>query len=180
MKKLLAIMMMALPILASGQKIVKRETDKFTGQHVISTSQEAIVKRNKWKNEWQQVLVSIRCVNGEWVMPAFIELNDIEKYDRNSQIILLLENGEKVISPSLYTGIGAEDCPIGIGGVSSRVHGFSTVFPLAESDVELLRKHSITDIRISPLGCNYDFEIGDKEQGLIKRMIKLVDDALSK
>lgn len=173
-------MLMLLPIVAWGQKIKENSVDKFTGQNVVCTTQEALAKRNKWKNQWQQVLVSVRNVNNEWTIPAFIELYEIEKYDENSQLIILLSNGDKVILPSLYTGIGSEDCPIGIGGINSNVHGFSTVFPLSKSDVDLLRENDITDVRVTTLGANHDFAINKKEQGIVKRMIKLIDDALSK
>lgn len=178
MRKLLTIVLILLPIIANGQKIVKNEIDKFTKQHILETSQEALVKRNKWKNQWQQVLISVRNVNGEWSMPSFIELEEVENYDNNSQIILLLDNEEPLILQSLYSGIGAEDCPIGIGGVNSNVHGFTTILPLSEADVNLLRNHTITDVRVSPLGANYDFVVGKKESDVIKRMIKVIDDKL--
>ncbi|MDE6353417.1 MAG: hypothetical protein K2K88_09855 [Muribaculaceae bacterium] len=180
MKKLIAMTLMLLPMLARGQKIIKSEIDKFTGQRIVETSQEAIAKRNKWKNQWQQVLVSVRYTDGEWTMPVFFELEEIEKYDENSQVILLLANGERIILPSLYTGIGAEDCPIGLGGVNSHVHGFSTILPLENKDVELLRQYEITDVRVSPLGKNYDFVIGKKEGSTIMTMINLIDNAVTK
>ena len=165
---------------AWGQKIIKNENDKFTGQRIIETSQEALAKRNKWKNQWQQVITSVRYTDGEWTMPVFFELEEIEKYDENSQVIFLLENGKRIILPSLYTGIGAEDCPIGLGGVNSNVHGFSTILPLTNKDVELLRQYMITDVRVSPLGKNYDFVIGKKEGSVIMRMITLIDNAIAK
>lgn len=168
------------PMLAWGQEIIENDIDKFTEQHVVCTTQEPLAKRNKWKSQWQQVLVSIRKVDNEWVMPTFIELDEIEKYDEHSQLILLLSNGDRIFLPSLYTGIGAEDCPIGIGGVNHHVHGFTTVFPLSEQDVDLLRKNSITDVRVTTLGANHDFAIGKKEQDVVKRMIKLIDDVLTK
>lgn len=178
MKKLLTVLLIILPIIANGQKIAKNEIDKFTKQHILETDQEALVKRNKWKNQWQRVLVSIRNVDGEWFMPAFIELEEIENYDSNSQVVLLLDNDEPLILQSLFSGIGAEDCPIGIGGVNPHVHGFSTILPLTEVDVNLLRNHAITDVRVSPLGANHDFEVGKKEMDIIQRMIKLIDDKL--
>ena len=174
MKKLLFLLIL-IPILGYGQKIKENKIDKFTGQHVIETTQEGLVKRNKWKNQWQQLLISLRYVNGEWVIPSFIELKEIEKYDEDSQLILLLDNNETIILPSLYTGIGSEDCPIGLGGINSNVHGFTTVFPLTNDDIDKLRSHLITDVRISPLGHNYDFEVGTKERDLLQRMIKLID-----
>lgn len=175
MRKLLLILFVITSSFLYGQKIKEDKVDKFTGQKIVCTTQEALAKRNKWKNEWQQVLVSIRRVDNEWVMPTFIELEDIEKYDDDSQMILLLSNGDKITTRSLYTGIGAEDCPIGIGGINSHVHGFSTVFPLTELDLNLLRQNDITDVRITTLGALHDFSIGKKEQTLVKRMIELID-----
>lgn len=175
MKKLMLILFVMASSLAYGQKIKENTVDKFTGQKTVCTTQEALAKRNKWKNEWQQVLVSVRKVDNEWAMPAFIELEDIEKYDDDSQMILLLSNGDKITMRTLYTGIGAEDCPIGIGGVNPHVHGFSTVFPMSESDVCLLRQNDISDIRITTLGASHDFPIGKKEQSVVKKMIELID-----
>jgi len=180
MKKIIVMTLFVLSevLTMSAQKIAKDEIDKFTKQRVIETKQEELIKRNKWKNQWQRILISIRNVNGEWVMPAFIELEEIEKYDDESTMTLLLDNGESIILESLYTGIGAEDCPIGIGGVNSHVHGFSTVFNLSETNLNMLRAHEITDIRVSPLGKNYDFVVGDKEKSLISRSIGKIDNLL--
>lgn len=176
MKKVLLISSFIwLSLISYSQKIDINNIDKFTGQHEISTSQEALVKRNKWKNQWQQLLISLRNVDGEWLMPAFIELNEIEKYDENSQLLLRLDNGEVIILPTLYTGIGTEECPIGLGGINSHVHGFSTVFPLTEENIKQLKYNEVTDVRISPLGQNYDFEISKKERSLIQKMINLID-----
>lgn len=167
-----------LPLTMVAQKIGKNEVDKFTKQRVIETKQEELIKRNKWKNQWQRILISFRNVNGEWVMPTFIELDEIEKYDDGSTITLLLDNGDAIILECLYTGIGAEDCTIGIGGINPHVHGFSTVFNLSTDDVDLLKKHNVTDVRVSPLGKNYDFAVGEKEQSLLMRSISKIDDLL--
>lgn len=170
--------MLPLSVTMVAQKIEKNEVDKFTKQHIVETKQEELIKRNKWKNQWQRILITIRNVNGEWVMPTFIELNEIEKYDEGSTISLLLDNGDTIILESLYTGIGAEDCPIGIGGINSHVHGFSTVFNLSNANIDMLREHTVTDVRVSPLGKNYDFVVGEKEQSLIMRSIRKIDDLL--
>lgn len=178
MKKLLLFLFL-FPIMSWGQKIKEDTKDKFTGQHLVSTSQEALIKRNKWKNQWQQVLISLRNIDGNWTMPTFFELNDVEKYDENSQLLLLLNNGKTIILNTLYTGIGNEDCPIGIGGVNTNVHGFSTVFNLSNEDIDKLRNNYITDVRVSPLGHNYDFVVDKKEQELLKRMISLIDNKIA-
>ena len=178
MKKLTLAMLLLFPMVTMAQRIEKNEIDKFTKQHVVETSQEELIKRNKWKNRWERVLVALRNVNGEWVLPAFIELGEIEKYDENSTMSWLLDNGEVVILKSFYTGIGSEDCPIGIGGINHNVHGFTTVFNLSDADIEMLRKHTISDVRVSPLGKNYDFVVGKDDSDLIMRMIKVVDNTI--
>lgn len=179
MKKLIVMMIMfVLPLTMAAQKIAKDDVDKFTKQRVVETKQEELIKRNKWKNQWQRILISIRNVNGTWTMPAFIELEEVEKYDEESSMTLLLDNGETIILESLYTGIGAEDCPIGIGGVNSHVHGFSTVFNLSNSNIDMLKQHVVTDVRISPLGTNYDFVVGEKEQSLIMRSVSKIENLL--
>ena len=59
------------------------------------------------------------------------------------------------------------------------MHGFSTVFPLSDSDINLLRNYNITDIRVTTLGSNHDFAIGKKEQDLVRRMIEIIDNAIT-
>lgn len=176
MKNLILLLCMIFALGANSQKIKECKIDKFTKQQIIQTSQEVLINRNKWKGSWDRVLISLKNVDGSWVMPAFIELKNIEKYDEGSNMVLLLDNEEIISLQSIYTGIGSEECHIGIGGVNSNVHGFSTVFRLTPEEIELLRLHKVTDVRITPLGSIYDFEVGKKEQDLIQRMINLIDD----
>lgn len=122
MKKLLAIMLMLLPMLAWGQKIARQEVDKFTKQSVIETSSEKIADFNKWKSlipDPSEVVVSIRNVDGAWIMPTSIRLDEIQKYTEEDGITLLLENDATIILKTLYTGIGAESV-----GLSKNRHAF--------------------------------------------------------
>ena len=179
MKKIILLLLL-IPFLGYGQKIRENKVDKFTGQHLIETSEESLIKGNKWKNQWNKIHMSLRYVDGDWVLPTFIELEEIEKYDQNSRLIFLLGNGETIILPSLYTGIGSEDVPGVLGGVKSGVYGFSTVFPLTNEDVNKLQINIITDVRLSVMGHNYDFEVGKKEQDLIQKMIQLINHNINK
>lgn len=178
MKKLIAIMMMMFPILAWGQKIDKHEVDKFTKQCIIETSYEKIADFNKWKSlipDPSEVLVSIRNVDGAWRMPASIRLDEVQKYTEDDGITLLLENDSTMILTTLYTGIGAESV-----GLSNSRHAFDTVFELTDEEIDNLRKYKITAVRVNFLGGHKDFECNKSKGEKVKRMIKLIDDALSK
>lgn len=178
MKKLIAIVMMVFPMLVWGQKITKLEVDKFTKQTIIETSSEKIADFNKWKSllpDPSEVLVSIRNVDGVWRMPASIRLDEVQKYTEDDGITLLLENDLTIILTTLYTGVGAESV-----GLSNSRHAFDTVFELTDEDVENLRKYKITAVRVNFLGGHKDFECNKSKAEKVMKMIKLIDDALSK
>ena len=178
MKKLILAILLLLPAMAWGQKIIKNETDKFTKQTIIETSLEKIADYNKWKSLFpdpSEVLVSIRNVNKEWVMPASIRLDEIQKFTENDGLTILLENDSTIILQTLYTGIGAEDV-----GFSNSKHGFDTVFELSQSDVENLRKYKIKAVRVRYLGGSKDFECNKSKGEKIQKMINLIDEALAK
>jgi hypothetical protein len=178
MKKLLAIMLMLLPMLAWGQKIARQEVDKFTKQSVIETSSEKIADFNKWKSlipDPSEVVVSIRNVDGAWIMPTSIRLDEIQKYTEEDGITLLLENDATIILKTLYTGIGAESV-----GLSKNRHAFNTAFELTNEEVDNLRTNNIIAVRVSYLGGHKDFECNKSKGEKVKKMIKLIDDALSK
>lgn len=170
--------MMVFPMLVWGQKITKLEVDKFTKQTIIETSSEKIADFNKWKSlvpDPSEVLVSIRNVDGVWRMPASIRLDEVQKYTEDDGITLLLENDSTIILTTLYTGVGAESV-----GLSNSRHAFDTVFELTDEDVENLRKYKITAVRVNFLGGHKDFECNKSKAEKVMKMIKLIDDALSK
>lgn len=178
MKKLIAIVMMMLPMLASGQKIAKHEVDKFTQQVVIETTSEKIADYNKWKSllpDPSEVFVSIRNVDGTWVMPASIRLDEVQKYTEEDGIILLLENDATIILKTLYTGIGGESV-----GLSISKYAFNTAFELTDNDINNLRANKITAVRVNFFGGHKDFECNKSKGDKVMKMIKLVDDALSR
>lgn len=178
MKKLIAMMLMLLPMLAWGQKIARHEVDKFTKQSVIETSSEKIADFNKWKSlipDPSEVVVSIRNVDGAWIMPTSIRLDEIQKYTEEDGMTLLLENDATIVLKTLYTGIGAEHV-----GLSNNRHAFNTAFELTNEDVENLRTNNIAAVRVSYLGGHKDFECNKSKGEKVKKMIKLIDDALLK
>lgn len=176
MKKLIAITMILLPMIAWGQKIAKHEVDKFTKQTIIETSSEKIADFNKWKSlvpDPSEVLVSIRNVDGVWRMPASIRLDEVQKYTEEDGITLLLENDATIVLKTLYTGIGGESV-----GLSSSKYAFNTAFELIDDDVNNLRTNKIIAVRVNFLGGHKDFECNKSKGEKVMKMIKLIDDAL--
>lgn len=176
MKKVIILMLIMLPMISWGQKIYKNEIDKFSKVHVVETKHERIAYFNKWKRLFpdpSSVTACIRNVDSiNWRLPATIRLCEIEKYDENSGLELLLDNDSVMILHTLYTGIGADH----VGDT----YGFSTCFELSDEDVENLRNHAITDIRVNYFGGHKDFECDKSNRYKLMKMIKLIDETIVK
>lgn len=167
-------MLVMLPMISWGQKIYKNEVDKFTKVYVVETTREKIADFNKWKALFpdpSSVFARVRNVNGVWRLPATIRLEEIEKYDEDSGLTLLLDNDSIIVLSSLYTGIGADH----VGDT----YGFSTCFELSEEDVETLRNHIVTDIRVNYLGGYKDFKCDRSKGDKLMKMIKLIDETIA-
>lgn len=54
MKKLIVIMLLALPIIGQAQKIAQSDIDKFSGKLHVESTMESLVKKNKFKNQWNE------------------------------------------------------------------------------------------------------------------------------
>lgn len=169
-------MMLLMPMLAMGQKIEKNEIDKFTKQHIIETKREKIV-HHKGMFLDKTIQCSIRKVNEDYRLTALIGLDEIERYEENSGLTLLFDNGEIVFLPTLYTGIGSEPLIGAIGGEIPGIYVFSTVFELSPSTIDLIRNNKITDIRISVVGKLIDCEVPKKNQDKLQKMLLLVESA---
>jgi chromosome segregation and condensation protein ScpB len=116
----------------------------------------------------EPVLISDLCfkfdVKPKQIEKAVEKLN--QKYDENSGIVLLLDNGEQLFLETLYTGLGST-----MYGSGSFI--FSTVFELSNEEVEILKVHKITDIRIKYFGGHYDKSLKSNKQVLIMKMLNL-------
>lgn len=167
---------MLFPMAMWGQKIIKNDIDKFTKQRQIEVGQKDIVRTHKFGGPNYTLFLGLRYTEGKWVIPAVIVTNSVEKYNEESGISLLLDNGETINLITNYTGISGPDNPDGLRGY----YGFDTSFSLTDAELESLRLHPITDIRISSLDANYDFVIKKNKQNLIQKMISLIDEILAK
>lgn len=166
-KNLLLIAFCLISTLLSAQKIKKNEIDKFTKSEIIETSSETLFTQTKAR-EYFKFEFNIKKTNEKYTLGANIYLGTIEKYDENSGVSLLLDNGEQLYLETLYTGLGSTM-------YSSGSFIFSTVFELSNEEVEMLKAHKITDIRIKYLGGHYDRSLKSKKQELIMKMLNLVD-----
>lgn len=178
MKKLLFLLIL-IPILGYGQKIKENKIDKFTGQHIISTSMEVLWKPKPFTREHKIIEFKLRWVNGEWMMPTLISVDEILKYEEGDGLILLLDNGETIILETLYTGVSSPNYEGNLQGAVNMLKTFNTVFQLSPEDIEKLKKYKITDVRISALGTNIDLEIQGKNQELVMKMIDLIEKTIS-
>lgn len=182
MKKLIAIMMMLLPMLAWGQKIVKNGTDPFTNQIAIETSMEGLLNRNKFKNQWNEVKVALRYDNGTWSVPASILMDKTQYFNPDCLLVLRLSNGRVITLNANSSGeaMNSERGALG-AATQTRVAPFQTVYlGLTDDDIEALQEYPITNMRITSEMTKFDYEIKGKSSEVFKRMIKLVDDALHK
>ena len=151
-----------------GQKIKKKEIDKFTKNEIIETSTETLYAVNFMASGWiYRFEFQLRRVNGEYSMPANILMQEMVKYTEDDGVTFLLDNDETVFLKTSYTGIGA-DC-------FAKGYNFSTSFLLSKDDVEKLKRHKITNVRVSYMGGHYDRELKKNKQELVKDMLNLFE-----
>lgn len=169
MKKAILSMLLAIVTMgASAQKIKEKTVDKFTQIEKTETSTETLYSVNFMASGYiYQFEFSIRKIGSKYEMPANILLQDMEKYDENSGVMFLLDNNENIFLKTGYTGIGTR--PFGKG------YYFSTCFSLTDDDIDKLKQHKITDVRILYMGGHYDRELKKNKQDLIMRMLNLFD-----
>lgn len=169
MKKFFVVILLS--FIASGtfaQKIKKSEVDKFTKTKIVETSLESLYSVNFMASGYQYKFdFCIRKTGDSYVMPANILLRDIEKYDESSGVTFLLDNDDTVILKTSYTGIGATKFANG--------YYFETAFPINDDDVQKLKEHKITNVRINYMGGHYDRELKANKQELVMKCLQLVD-----
>lgn len=158
--------MISMPSFA--QKIKHKEIDKFTKAEVIETSIETMYSVNLLGSGWcNKFEFSIRRTNGEYSMPVNILMNEIVKYTESDGVTFLLDNDDTVNLNTNYTGIGGE--------AFAKGYWFRTSFNMTNSDVEKLKNHKVTAIRINYLGGSYDRDIKSNKQDLIAKSLQLFD-----
>lgn len=172
MKKIFGLVLM-FAMLSSisvfAQKISKKEVDKFTGVETWETSSETMYSGFFVSYLANQFKFMIRRVgNDAYSMPANVMMQDIFKFTEDSNVTLLLENKETVKLETIYTGVAEATA-------NYKAYEFNTVFQMTESDVEKLKNHDVTDIRISYFGGHYDRALKENKRGLIKKMLKLFE-----
>jgi hypothetical protein len=169
MKKL--FLLIAMSLLTSNvfaQKIKKKEVDKFTKMETIETSSESLYSVNFMASGFiYKFDFQIRKVGDTYAMPANILLKEMEKYDENSGVTFLLDNDDTVELTTNYTGIGATKFGNG--------YFFETSFTLNDDNVNKLKEHKITNVRVRYMGGHYDRELKGKKQELVMNCLKLVD-----
>lgn len=169
MKKVLFLMFACMIATTSfAQKIKKSEIDKFSKTKIVETSMESLYSVNFMASGFiYKFDFCIRKSGDSYVMPANILLKDIEKYDENSGVTFLLDNDDTVVLKTNFTGVG--------GSKFGNGYFFETSFNISDADVQKLREHKITNVRVSYLGGHYDRELKSKKQELVMKCIQLVD-----
>ena len=180
MKKLFSLMLLlATFIPIYSQKIVKNGIDPFTNEFAIETSMEGLLSRNKFKNQWNEVKVSLRYDNGVWSIPASVVMDKTQNFNPNCLLVLRLSNGGVITLNANSSGeaMNSERGKLGVA-TQTRVAPFKTVYiGLKDEDIENLRNFPITNIRVTSEMTNFDYEIKGKNSELFIRFIKLIDDA---
>lgn len=152
----------------SAQRIKKKEIDKFSKSEIIETSTETLYSVNFMATGYiYRFEFGLKRVNGKYSMPAIILMSDMVKYTENDGVTFLLDNDETIFLRTNYTGIGADRFANG--------YNFSTSFSLSDDDVLKLKKHKITNVRVSYMGGHYDRELKKNKQNLIKKMLNLFE-----
>lgn len=157
--------------LSSGlyaQKIRLREIDKFSKKERVETSVETLYTTMFLGSQGYYMKVKAQRVDSVYTLHASIAFPEITKYTDGNGIMLLLDNEETIYLTSMYTGISS---PLFVDGPIT----FDTSFSLTKADVEKLKTHEVTDVRIVYIDGYYDREIKDKKRTLIKKMLNLLD-----
>ena len=169
--KRIAILLILVPMyfIALGQKIITDEVDAFTKAHILETSMKKIAqKRGIMGRLTDHIELSVRSIDGDITMPCNIFKEPMVKYDEESGIILLFENGAIANLKTIYTGIGGES--IGMWGNN----WFKTVLTVDSKDLDNLCHQKITAVRLLYFGGHQDFKIKGKESEMIINMMQLV------
>ncbi|MBD5421353.1 MAG: hypothetical protein HDR47_09025 [Bacteroides sp.] len=172
---LLMMFFFSCSVVGLGQKIAVNEVDAFTKAHKVQTSMEKLAQKRDFMGDiTARIELAVRCVDGIVTIPCNISKTPIAKYDENSGLTLLFENGETATLSTMYTGVGGE---------SKAMWGnnwFKTVLNVDEKDLDNLRNQKITDVRLSYFGSYQDFKLKGKERDLIKNMFTMVDKEMRK
>lgn len=168
----LLLILVPLGFTVMGQKIIVDKVDAFTKAHIIETSMEKIVqKRQKFTGEISaRIEIAVRSVDGNIVLPCNIYKTPMSKYDENSGLMILFENGDTANLKTLYTGVGGDSWKNGYW----KNNWFKTVLEVDKKDLDNLSDQKITIIRLNYFGASQDFQIKGKESEMIKNMMKLV------
>lgn len=167
----LTLMFTIITLSINAQSIATNELDKFTKTHKIETSIERLVDKRIMGNTLYAVRVKIAKLDSTYYMQSLISLPKMVTYDKNSGLILLLNNNETIRLYTLYTGIGAQQIPF-LGN-----YNFETNFILSKDDVEKLKNNEVTDVRIVYLGGYYDYKVLKNRKDILQKLLELVDNA---
>ena len=152
----------------SAQKLVTNEIDKFTKKETKLTSEESLYSVNFMASGFVYKFdFRIQKVDKKYAILAHILMDDIVKYDEDSGVTFLLDNDETLFLRTAYTGVG--------GDAFAQGYYFKTAFDLSDENVEKLKNHKITDVRVTYMDGYYDRELKSKKQGLIMKMLKLFE-----
>ena len=173
MKKYLSIILILLISIKSiGQKITKNELDKFTNYKRIETDKVAIYGSNMSFTP-NKIMISYRSADKSNFI-KFIGYNTAAGViGKDDEIILLLEDGKKVILKS--TGIQSYDL-IGTPSVKSYSHQYS----IENGDIEILSKQKVKSIRIFYDNQYEDIDIKDSLSKNILDLSKVFLNEISK
>lgn len=143
---------------ANAQKFKKIDFDKFSKSITITTKKDVLFNKGKYEVEFE-----VRYSNGHYSFPAELHAGGQRKWDETSTLSLLLDNDEIVVLHPAF------------GGVDST---FNTYLTIDEKDVDKLKNHVITDVRMSFVGGYFDCMLKKDRRDVILRHLKLIDSEL--
>lgn len=180
MKKILTILLFLVPISIYAQKIKSNGVDPFTNKIAIETSEESLLAKNKFKNQWNEVKVSLRYDDGAWSIPASVLMDKTQQFNPECLLVLRLSNGRIISLHATTTGeaMNSERGALGVA-TQTRVAPFITKYEgLTDEDIDAMEQYPITNIRVTSEMTNFDYEIKGKNSELLMRMINLINSSL--
>ena len=172
MKKVLLIMLAAISLQASAQKIVKYECDKFTKCRSIETSYVTMYKKVILMSTEHGINMALRKYGDDYILLTDIKNISPVRYVEGNGIILLLDDDSTIKLTGNYTDISTKSEI----GSAVNAYNFSTSFNLTNDEVEALKSHKILSIRTTYAAGSFDGDVKKNNQQNVQKMFEVISD----
>ena len=179
MKKLLSITCLTLCISSISQssfaqKIIKNEVDKYTKNHVITTSKE-VLYRNAITGGWMKCSMSQKNMTSSGNTYNILKLHflrsSVFSISESGYLYLVLDNDESIKIKCLSGGVSRS---------SGKYESLTASYLLTEEQFDKLTEHDVLSMRIDLLDTYIARDLAKKRRPVITRCAKLISKTSAK